>query len=409
MVSVLVKLILSISSFAGEALQLQVEGSINPGSADYIISNLQAANEQKSAALIVKLNTPGGLLTSTRSIIQAINSSQVPVVVYVTPSGGSATSAGALIALSAHKVAMSPGTNMGAAHPVSADGKGPEGAMEGKVVQDTSALSRSQAQLRGRNVAVAEEIVTKSLSLSAEEALQKKVIEWFVKSDEELLKKLKETYQVETIRQVPMNTKQTFLHVIADPNVSTLLLSLAGIAIYTEVSSGFSLIAPGVFGILMLILGFVSLQMLPISTGGVMFMGLGLILLISEIFITSFGLLSIAGLAALFAGSLLLIDPAQMSLGVSPYLIGSLMLSASSIIGLFGYIVWRDGRVKVHTGLDGYVGARAVVESAADPAAGVILINGELWNYKSDRPLKVGQIVYIKKFNSDHFIVSDLE
>jgi membrane-bound serine protease (ClpP class) len=405
MFSLILKLILSLISLAKPAIEIEVAGSINPGSADYIISSIQKANQDNVGAFIMRMNTPGGLISSTRNIIQAINESAVPIIVFVTPAGGRATSAGALIALSAHKVIMMDGTNIGAAHPVGPGGESPEGAMKDKAVQDTAALARSQAQLRNRNVELAEKMVTKSLAYSAKEAKGKKLIDQVVSSEDEFLDLIKAEFAVTDFKRYEMNTKQKLLHSIADPNFSTLLLSLAGIAIYTEISSGFTLIAPGVLGILMLILGFVSLQMLPIQTGGTILMGMGLLLLIAELFVISYGLLAIAGIVALFVGSLFLVDTSQLGVGVSPSLIGSILFALSTLVGFFGFIVWRDSKVKIKSGLDSLIGEKAIVKSIHSPFDGVISIQGELWNCKSDRPLEVGQTVTIKEFHSDHFVV----
>jgi membrane-bound serine protease (ClpP class) len=397
-------LLSGILAFAGMALEIKIDGSINPGSADYIISAIKMANE-KYSALIIKLNTPGGLLSSTRDIIQAINSSEVPVILFVTPSGGSATSAGALIALSAHYVAMTPGSNIGAAHPVGPGGESAKGAMEDKAVQDTAAMARSQAQLRGKNVELAEKIVTLSLSFTAEEAKSKKLIDFVVASDEELYKVLAPKLKIESSEELKMNLKQKFLHTIADPNVSTLLLSLAGIAIYTEISSGFSLVAPGILGVLMLLLGFVSLQMLPITTGGGILMILGLVLLVAELFVASFGLLAIGGITSIFIGSLFLVDNVQLGLGISPILVGSILFSLAAIIGIFGYIIWNDRKVTYKSGLEALIGEVARVQSVQDSHRGVILVNGELWNCYSESPLAPGKEVIIKEFKANHFVV----
>jgi len=227
-----------------------------------------------------------------------------------------------------------------------------------------------------------------------------------VARDEELFKALEPKLKLENSESLKMNLKQKFLHTIADPNVSALLLSLAGIAIYTEISSGFSLVAPGILGLLLLLLGVVSLQMLPITTGGGVLMALGLIFLVTEIFVTSFGILAIGGIIALFIGSLFLVDTIQLGLGVSPILIGSVLLSVAAIIGIFGYIAWRDNKVTLKNGLEAMIGHVAIVQSVQNPHRGVILINGELWNCYSESPLTSGQEVTIKEFKVDHFVVT---
>lgn len=400
---------------------IQVEGSINPGSANYIIDNIRLAGEAGVPFLIVQMNTPGGLLSSTRDIIQAMNQSPVPIVMYVSPSGGSATSAGALITLASHIAVMNKGTNIGAAHPVGVGGDSPKGAMEDKAVEDTAAMARAQAEIYGRNVKLAEEIVTNSKSYTADEALKNKLIEAVVEDLDGLLKavhgrKVKIADRITEINTVnitsakvvqkQMNPKQQFLHLIADPNVSTLLLSLAGLAIYTEISSGFSLLAPGVIGVLLLILGFVSLQMLPITAGGSALLGIGFALLLAELFVTSYGLLAIAGIVSLMLGSLFLID-SQFSAGsVSPELLVTLSLSMVTIIAGLGYLIWRDSRIVVTSGVDALIGQLAKIDSVLDGGReGVLTVQGEIWNFKSNSNLQVGDSVKVLAFNGECLLV----
>lgn len=393
---------------ASEIYYIKLKGTINPGSADYLVSTLKKANDQGAVAFAIELDTPGGLLTSTRQIIQAINESLIPVVVVVTPSGSSATSAGALIALSAHWVAMDEGTNIGAAHPVASGGQTIEGDMGDKVTQDTAALARAQAQLHGRNSEIAAKIVTQSLSLSAQEAFAKNIANQILKPglgqplegiDWNKVLKSHPNAIFQWVFQ-PMELKHKFLHLIADPNISTLLLSLGGLAIYTEISAGFSLIAPGIIGVFLMLLGFISLQLLPITTGGAVLMILGIALLAAEIFITSLGLLAVAGTVCLFLGSIFLIDPYALSLTVSYSLLANLFGAIVIVIGFLGWHFCKDSRVLVKSGIEAMVGQPAVILSES-----TLQYQGEIWNYEALESFPVGHTVTLISFNGTSWIV----
>jgi membrane-bound serine protease (ClpP class) len=401
----LLPFLLFSSALLVEATQIhyiKIKGTINPGSADYIVSKVKLANDQGAGALAIELDTPGGLLSSTRQIIQAINQSSVPVVVVVTPSGSSATSAGALIALSANWVAMEEGTNIGAAHPVASGGQTIEGTMGDKVTEDTSALARAQAQLHGRNSEVAAKMVTQSLSLSADEALAKNIANQVLKAGLErpleaiAWEKVIKNWKVQPIQWIyqPMDLKHQLLHTIADPNISTLLLSLGGLAIYTEISAGFTLIAPGVIGVFLLILGFISLQMLPITTGGGVLVLLGLSLLVAEIFVTSFGLLAIAGTICLFLGSLFLVDPLALNLTVSMSLMVNLFGAILLIIGFLGWRFYQDSRVSVKSGIEAMIGQSATILSGS-----TLQYQGEIWNYESTEAYPIDHTVTLISFD----------
>lgn len=400
------------SAWLVEARQIhhiKIKGTINPGSADYLLSKLQVANEQSAAAFVIELDTPGGLLSSTRQIIQAMNQSLIPVVVMIAPSGSSATSAGALIALSAHWVAMEEGTNIGAAHPVTSGGQDIEGAMGDKVTQDTAALARSQAQLHNRNSELAAQMVTKSLSLSAQDAVAKTIANQLLPAGSgnpleavawNKVIKTSESHDIQWVYH-PMELKHQFLHLISDPNISTLLLSLGGLAIYTEISSGFSLLAPGVIGVLLLILGFISLQMLPITIGGSVLIILGLALLLAEIFVTSFGLLAIAGTICLFLGSLFLIDPMLLDLTVSASLMLNLFGAISFMMGFLGWRFYRDSRITVKTGIEAMIGQSATILSES-----TLQYQGEIWNYESLHGVyNHGQSVILVSFDGFKWLV----
>jgi membrane-bound serine protease (ClpP class) len=386
---------------------IEVNGSINPGSAAYILDSLKLAEAAQAQGLILRLNTPGGLLSSTRDIIQGISAAKTPVIVFVSPGGASATSAGALITISAHVAVMSPGTNIGAAHPVGSGGEDVKGTMGEKVTNDTAALARAQATLRGRDPQTAALIVTKSESFSPEEALKKKAIDLIAPNVDGLLTQLDgrkinvggesqtlstKGLTAENLVRVEMSLKQKVLHMIADPNISALLLTLGGLAIYAEVASGFSVIVPGVFGLFCLLLAFVSLQTIPLNVGGALLFALGFALLAAEVFVTSYGLLTLAALVCLFLGGLFLVDPAATDLRVSLSLLIPLVAGVGICLAFLAYIVARDRRAgkTINTG-DQVVGALARVQSVEGSGhTGRAYANGELWAFDSDETLRVG-------------------
>ncbi|MCS6837723.1 MAG: ATP-dependent Clp protease proteolytic subunit [Bdellovibrionaceae bacterium] len=411
----LLTLCFNLNAFAEKAWQLDLKGTINPGSADYIISNLKLANQSQVSAYILRLNTPGGLLSSTRDIVQAFNESNIPVIVVIAPGGASATSAGALVSLAADVVIMVTGTNIGAAHPVMPGGENPKGPVNDKAVQDTAAMARAQALKHGRNVELAEKIVSESLSFTAEEALRKNLIDAVIPDEGKLIETInqikwdKKNKKIEKpivhINPVEMTLKQKFLNGIADPNISVMLLSLAGLAIYTEISSGFTLVAPGILGLILFILGAVSLQMLPINVGGLSLLLLGLAMLILELFVTSYGLLAIGGLASIFVGSLFLVDSFQLSEGVSANMLGPIFLAMILVVAFFGWVIYRDSRKKASFGMEALQGCQAKVLSLDTDTSGTIEINGEIWNFRSTVPVQKGQKVTVLRFEKDHLEV----
>lgn len=408
----LAALLLPSAGFARVHL-IEVQGTINPGSASYILESLALAEADKAEALVLRLNTPGGLLASTRTIVQGLSDSTVPVIVWISPGGGSATSAGALITMAAHVAVMAPGTNIGAAHPVGGSGEDVKGAMGEKVTNDTAAFARSLAAMRGRSPENAELIVTKSKSFTAREAVDEKVVD-FIAGDLESLFELANGRKVQLerpkreatlklgklaaaeIHKTEMSLKQKLLHLIADPNVSAMLLALAGLAMWAEVSSGFSAIAPGVVAVFAFVLGMVSLQTLPVNVGGVILLGLGFVLLVLEAFVTSYGMLAIGALVCLFLGGLFLIDPGGGSMRVSISLLVSLVAGMASVLLAIGFMLARE-RQKPAQG-DQVVDAEAkVVTIEAGGLHGTALVNGEIWNFETAEPVIAGDLMRVRK------------
>lgn len=412
----ILSLLLPLFTFAApEARFIEIQGSINPGSAAYFLDAIQEAEQAGAKLLVVRLDTPGGLLSSTRDIIQGISKSKVPVAVYVSPGGASATSAGALIGISAHVIAMAPGTNLGAAHPVDSGGGDVKGDMKEKITNDTAALARAQATLRGRNPATAELIVTKSKSFSPEEAVKAGAADLVAADLKELLEKIDgkkiqlgepaATAFVETknleLKRIEMKLQQRVLHFLADPNISAMLMALGGLAIYAEISAGFTLAVPGLLGVLCLVLGFVSLQTLPVNVGGAVLFGLGFVLLIAETYITSYGLLTIAALASLLIGGLFLIDPTGSDMRVSLSLLLPMVGAVGLIAGFVAYVITKDAfKFRAKQG-DFVVGEQARIETVeAGGLTGTAYVSGELWKFKSESAVKAGDLCRVLRTES---------
>ncbi len=387
-----------------QILFTQIRGTINPASSDYLETAIRRAESLNAQAVVVELDTPGGLLTSTHSMAQAIDNSSVPVVVYVTPGGASATSAGALLTIASHVAAMAPGSHIGAAHPVDSGGKDIEGAMKEKALNDTVAFSKGLAEIRGRNQQLAELVVSKSKSFTASEAKNQGLVEILAANREELLKsldgrkvKLKKggeriiRTEGASVQDLEMNWGQKLLSFLANPNIATMLITIGMLCIYVELSSPGIGVAGGL-GVICLIVAFISFQMLPIYTGGLVLLLLGIGLFIGEAFASTHGAMAVGGSIALLLGMLWMIDPAQSSLRISPaiYIPVVLLLGGGALgVAYFASRIKRQVQAAREAigggdqaGLAGYVG---IIQSG-----GKILIRGELWDFDPVDGLSVG-------------------
>ena len=368
---------------------LHVEGAIVPVLADYIDRGITQAEKEGSVACIIELNTPGGLLDSTERIVQRIMNADVPIVVYVSPKGAWAASAGTFITLSGHIAAMTPGTTIGAAHPVAAGGQEiPEDQMK-KIVEFSAKWLETIAADRGRNVEEARLAVTESKSFRDDEALEYNLIDLRADDLESLISQINgwkvtlangeqviiDTTGYETTRN-EMNAIEKFLQAISDPNIAYILLSLATIGLITEISSP-GLIFPGVFGGISLILAFYSLDVLNAYWGGVALIVLAIGLFVAEFFTSSFGLFSAGGAAALVFGSLILFTH-------SPGVEVNRGLIAGVTVGIVAFAVFvvgaivRGQRRRKATGAEGMIGKTAVAKTPLAPT-GTVLAQGELW------------------------------
>jgi membrane-bound serine protease (ClpP class) len=377
------------------------EGVINPVSAEYLHDAFRYAEEKQAQLLIIRLDTPGGLDTSMRLIIKEFTSSQVPVAVYVAPSGGRAASAGVFITLAAPIAAMAPGTNIGAAHPVAMGGGEMDKTMKEKVENDAVAYIKSIAEQRGRNVAWAEEAVRKSVSATEREALKLKIIDLIADDLTMLLEKLEgrqvtlgnQTVVLHTrdapIVEFAMGWRLELLKALSDPNIAYVLMTIGMIGLLAELYNP-GAILPGIVGAISLIMAFYSLQSLPVNYAGVLLLLLGLVMFILEVSVTSYGLLAIGGVISMTLGSLMLMKTDAPFLQISWAVILPVVGAAAAATLLMVGMGLRATQRPASTGREGMVGLIGVVKSALTPQ-GQILVRGELWDAISDQPLQPGE------------------
>ena len=380
-----------VSAAGSEIDVLRVDGTINPVLAGYIERGIGLA-EEHGATCVIQLDTPGGLDTSMRDIIKSILEADVPVVVYVPP-GGRAASAGAFITIAAHVAAMSPGTEIGAAHPVAIGEDGMDETMEAKVVNDAVAYIRSIAEMRGRNADWAEAAVRESRSSPASEALELGVIDIVAQNLEDLIAQLDgwqvtllggEVVTINTddasINYTDMGAMERFLFVISDPNIAYILLSLGMMGLFFELASP-GAILPGVVGAICLFLAFYSLGMLPVNYAGVLLIVLAFGLFIAEIFVASQGLLALGGVASLAIGSMILMGSPMFR--IHPGLIAGVVIVVVAFFAFVVRAVVLSHRAQQPTGRESMVGMVAVARTPLDPK-GTVFVHGERWEATVD-------------------------
>jgi len=373
---------------------ISVDGTINPSSAEYINSGIKRARENNAECLIIKLNTPGGLLKSTRIIVSDMLDSEIPVVVFVYPGGSQAASAGVFITLAAHIAAMAPGTNIGAAHPVTLQGE-QDSIMNEKATNDAAAFIRTISEKRSRNIQWAEDAVRKSLSITETEALKARVIDTIAITVQDLLekihgkeislssgKKVLDTKNAEVI-DTEMNFKQKILGLLSDPNIAYILFMIGIYGIMFELYNP-GAIFPGVIGGISLIIALYSLHTLPVNYAGLALIIFAVILFIAEIKVVSHGLLTIGGVISLFFGSIMLINT-ESTLEVFKIswqvILVTVILTATFFIFAIGLGI-KAQRRKPTTGIEGIIGEIGETISNLEPE-GQIRIHGELWNAES--------------------------
>ena len=382
-----------------------IDGGINPAVDDFIRESIKRSHADGAKALIIQLDTPGGLLSSTQDIVKEIFGAPLPVMVYVAPSGAGAGSAGVFITLAAHVAAMAPGTNIGAAHPVNVGGGDVKGTMGEKIENFAASFIEAIAQKRGRNAEWAIQAVRRSVSITEKEALAKKVIDIVAKDIDDLLRQadgkkveVNDRQQVVSLKDVrverfEMSLKQKIIDTLSDPTIAYLLLMAGILGLYMEFSHP-GVIFPGVAGAICLLLALTSLQMLPINYAGLLLIVLGVALLIGEAFVPSFGVLGIGGAISLGLGSLLLFDTEGSDLAVDRSLIFAVVGTLSGLMLLLGYLVFKSQRRKPTLGQEGMIGEIGEVRVKLSPT-GKVFVHGEYWNAEGDGEIAVGEKVEV--------------
>ena len=389
----------------GEVLLVRVKSAIHPVSAELIEDAIQEADRQSAAALIVELDTPGGLLSSTRDITTAILGARTPVVVYVAPSGARAGSAGFFILMSADVAAMAPGTNAGAAHPVDGEGGDIKGVLAKKVEEDSAANIRSLAVRNGRNPQLAEEAVLKSRSFTAGEALQNKLIDLVAPDVPALVRALDGRVIHRGAVQVTLRTNgarlrpfeisplRAFLGVLADPNITYLLLGIGWLGLFFELMHP-GAVLPGVVGAICLILSFYGLSVLPVNYAGLALILLAVVFFILEIKVTSYGMLGVAGVLCLVLGSLMLFKTSESALRVSVELIAMVAAFSLLVVGFLAFMALRARALPVRAGIEALIHEIGIARSPLAPR-GKVFVQGEIWDAVAEEPVATGERVEV--------------
>ncbi len=396
----------------GHALVAQVDGIINPVSQRHIAKSIERGEEEGAEVVIILLDTPGGLLSSTRKIVQGLLEAKVPTVVYVSPRGAQAASAGTFITAAAHFAVMAPGTNIGAATPVGGGGEDLPDTLESKATNDAAALMRAIAAERGRDADKLEATVRKALSYSANEAVEGNVVDFIASDLDDLLAQLDgqvvqiggRTVTLKTgdipVQKLEMSLVDKFLFILADPNISFLLFSIGGLAVVIEVIHP-GLIFPGVTGVILLVLAFVSFGNLPVNWAGAALIILAGALIVAEFYVSGFGVLGIGGIVAFILGSMLLFShfgtpsPTAPSIRVSLWV---LVPFAVIVLGGGGWVMWsilssRKGKAQAE--LSPQIGQVGEVVEELSPR-GLIRLQTELWTAVSEGRSTISPGQYVR-------------
>ena len=385
------------------------DAQVNPVSARYIDRVIDEAERTDARAVVIEIDTPGGLVSSMEDIVQRIQSSKVPVIVWVAPSGAKAASAGTFITMSAHVAAMAPSTRIGAAHPIDATGGDIEGDLGGKVENDAAAYARSIAEERGRNQDWAEDAVRDSVSASASEAVELGVVDYVAQDLDDVLRQAEgrsvkldgQQVTLSGLAEAPrasnnMTLVEQLLMIISDPNIAYLLLSLGGLGLLIELFNP-GVFFPGVFGSISLIIAFFVLGTLPVNWAGVALILLAFVLFAGEIIVTGFGALGVGGVISLIAGGLLLTSSEQAEFRVSRWLVVATAVVLGAFLMTFIAAIIKTRRRPAAMGTLAMVGNKAIARSDLDPA-GFVFVEGERWKAvadEADSPIQRGEAVTI--------------
>jgi membrane-bound serine protease (ClpP class) len=402
-----VLLLTAVLTSQAQVVRVDIDGPIHPITDEYIGRSIDHAKAIKADLVLIQLRTPGGLVDSTRSIVEKILASPVPTVVYVAPSGAHAASAGFYILQAADVAAMAPGTNTGAAHPVTIGGGKLDDVMKSKIENDTAAFLRSYVSKRGRNAQVAETAVRESKSFTEQEALQQKLIDVVASSQEDLLKQLDgrqvKRFDGSTVtlhvagKQVEnseMSLKQRILGFLMDPNIAFIVLAIGALALYFELNNP-GAILPGVIGVFFILLAAFALNLLPTRFAALALILLAFILFGLEAKFTSHGVLGTGGVVSLTLGALLLVDGPIPEMRVRLWTALGVSIPLGIITVFLMTIALRAHRNKIVTGEEGLVGEVGIARTELNPN-GKVFVHGELWDAHSRTPIAVGDTVVVQ-------------
>jgi membrane-bound serine protease (ClpP class) len=389
----------------GLVLHVRWDDAITPVTRTFLLAMIERATEREAAALLIELDTPGGLLDATRDIVTDFYESPVPVIVWVGPSGARAASAGVFLTMAAHVAAMAPGTNIGAASPVTMGGGGVDSTMAHKMFEDTAAFARSIAERRGRNVEWAEEAVREARSITEQEAVERGVVEFAAATAGEVLD-LADGRAVELpggerelrvagaeLERQELGLRFRILSLLANPNVAYILLMFGMYGLFFELSNPGSIL-PGVIGVVFLILAFYSMQTLPLNLAGLMLVVVGLALFLLEAHVTSFGFLTVGGIVCTVLGAVMLFDSPVPALRVSLAVALPLAVVTTAFFAVAVGLSVRTMRTRPTTGREGMIGARGTARTEIAPQ-GTVEVHGEIWRAESDAPLAAGDPVEV--------------
>jgi membrane-bound serine protease (ClpP class) len=393
-----------------KSLEISIDSPIGPATYNYALEAFEKARVSKSDLVIIKLNTPGGLLSSTKNILTLIGNSSIPVAVWITPEGSSATSAGAIIASAAHILVMSDGTNIGAATPIQMSGDLEKGDLRNKAVNDLVALVKSLAQTRKRNTKLYADMIEKASSFEAKTALKENLIDGIANSRAELFKiinnreilvkgeQLSLKVNSNEVKEFAMDLGQKLLNILANPNTAYILFLIGAALFYLEFQTPGGFIAGGA-GAVFLIFAAIGFQVLPLNFGALALIVLSFMLFILEIYITSYGILSLAGIASLVSGSLFLYRTDDAYISISKELIFSATGAVALFIGFIFFVILKDHKNIGKKKFNAIIGQPATVISEIEEHDGYTLyqvkVHGEIWKLKSNQKLEIGSDISI--------------
>ena len=404
----LVALFATSAAAANSIVKIRIDDTIQPITAEYIDRAIERARQTNADAVLIELSTPGGLLDSTRTIIQTILASPVPIIIYVAPSGARAASAGFFILEAGDVAAMAPGTNTGAAHPVTLGGEKMDDTMKAKLENDSAAFMRSYVGPRGRNVQLAETGVRESKSWTDQEALQQHLIDVVARDQNDLLHQLdgrtikrfdgktaKLHLAGDSIDELPMTLKQRILNFLLDPNIAFLVLAVGALALYAEFNHP-GAIVPGVVGVVFILLALFALNLLPTQYASFTLIIAAFVLFALEAKFATHGILGLGGIALLTIGGLLLVDGPIPQMRVQLWTALGVSVPLGIITIFLMTIALRARRSKVVTGLQGMIGAVGEARTDIDPE-GKVFVQGELWNAHARSRVGLGEHVVVRK------------